>query len=172
MGIPIIDMTPVKLTDLTDALEFDAEEISVWLDRQTGRVIWVEREVMEAVESAEDKPDPVGMSDMEKAQWEGAKGIVAGDERYLSLPSKHDFHEYRHMERFIGTVKDAGQADELWRAIKGRGAFRYFKDTAARLGLVEDWYRYRDEAMERFVLDWAEAHGVPVDQSPGRTEAS
>lgn len=164
-------MTPtVKLMDLTDGLDIASEEMSVWLDRQTGRVIWVESETMDVVESAEDVPATDGMSEMEKAQWEAARGIAAGDERYVALPTKFDFHEYRHMERFIGTVKDAGQADELWRAIKGRGAFRYFKDTAGRLRLLEDWYRFRDEAMNRIMLDWAETNGVAVDQSPGRAD--
>ncbi len=167
-GMPL---PPIKLMDLTDALELDSEEMSAWLDRQTGRVIWVESETMDAVESDEDVPETEGMSDLEKSQWEAVKGIVADDERYLALPTKHDFHEYRHMERFIGTVMNADHAEELARAIKGRGAFRYFKDTAHRLGLIEGWYRYRDEAMNRFMLDWAEANGVEVDQSPGRADA-
>ncbi|MBX3749248.1 MAG: hypothetical protein KF897_04085 [Opitutaceae bacterium] len=166
-------MTPAaKLMDLTIALDLDSEEMSAWLDRQTGQVVWVEREVMEAAESGENAPEAEGMPDMEKAQWMAANGIAAGDDRYLALPTKFDFHEYRYMERFIGTVKDAGQADELWRAIKGRGAFRFFKHTAERFGLLDDWFSYRDEAMNRFMLDWAEANGVTVDQSPGQAGAT
>ena len=161
-----------NLMDLTIALDMDSEEMSAWLDRQTGRVVWVEREVMDAVESDEDAPETDGMPDMEKAQWQAAKGIAAGDKRYLALPPKYDFHEYRYMERFIGTVKNVDQAEDLWQAIKGRGAFRFFKHTADRFGLLEDWYRYRDEAMNRFMLDWAEANGVAVDQSPGQADAS
>ena len=46
-------------------------------------------------------------------------------------------------------------------AIKGKGAFRYFKDTASRLGLLDEWYRYRANAMKEFVVDWAEADNVP-----------
>ena len=159
-----------KLMDLTDALEFDSEEMSAWLDRQTGQVVWIEREVMDAVESDGDAPEVDGMPDLEKAQWQAAKGIAAGDKRYLALPTKYDFHEYRYMERFIGTVKDADQAEDLWLAIKGRGAFRHFKDTADRFGLLDDWYRYRDDAMNRYMLDWAEANGVAVEQSPGRPD--
>jgi hypothetical protein len=54
------------------------------------------------------------------------------------------------MERFIGAVEDAQASEQLWRAIKGKGAFRYLKDTASRLDLLERWYRYRDEAMREF----------------------
>ena len=78
------------------------------------------------------------------------------------MPSKFDFDEYRQMERFIGTLEDSAAAEELWRAVKGKGAFRYFKDTANRLGLLKQWYRYRDEAMKEFVSDWAEANKIPI----------
>lgn len=158
----------VKLMDLTDALEMIPEESAAWLDRQTGRVIVVENVVLRAVESVEGDEVPPDLEDWQEEQLPAARGICAGDKRYVALPDKFDFHEYRHMERFIGTVKDAGIADQLWFAIKGKGAFRHFKDTAHRLGLIDGWYRFREEAMNRLMLDWAEANGVPVDQTPGR----
>ena len=65
------------------------------------------------------------------------------------------------MERFIGTVADAEAAEQIWRAVKGKGAFRYFKDTASRLGLLKQWYRYRDDAMKEFVVEWAQAREIP-----------
>jgi hypothetical protein len=67
------------------------------------------------------------------------------------------------MERFIRDLSDQDAVEQLWRAIKGRGAFRHFKDTAARLGLLHQWYDYRDDAMKRFVIDWAEANDVPYE---------
>jgi hypothetical protein len=73
------------------------------------------------------------------------------------------------MERFIGSVENSQAAEELWRAIKGKGAFRYFKDTAHRLGLLDQWYRYRDEAAKEHVIAWAEANQVTVeDDTPKR----
>lgn len=60
------------------------------------------------------------------------------------------------------TVQDSEAAEQLWRAVKGNGAFRYFKDTANRLGLLKPWYRYRDDALRTYVRDWAEAHQIPV----------
>ena len=158
----------VKLADLTDALEFATEESAVWLDRQTGRVVVVDNDALAALESVGDDETPEDLEDWQEDQLPAARGIVKNDPRYLALPTKFDFHEYRHMERFIGTVADPHSAEELWRAIKGRGAFRYFKDTADRLGLLDDWFRYRDAAVTRFMLDWAEVNEVEVDQSPGR----
>jgi len=67
------------------------------------------------------------------------------------------------MERFIGTVENAQAAEELWRAIKGKGAFRYFKDYARRLGLLDQRYRYREAAVKEHVIAWAEANRVTVE---------
>src|SRR5438067_13934776 len=83
--------------------------------------------------------------------------------RVMPLPNKFDFHECRQMGRFSRTVENAEIAEQLWRAIKGKGAFRYFRDTASRLGLLERWYQYRDDAMKEFVIEWAEAHNVPYE---------
>lgn len=158
----------VKLMDLTDSLEMVSEESGAWLDLQTGRVVVVDDDVIRAVESVEGDAVPAGLEDWQQEQLPAARAISAGDKQFLALPDKFDFHEYRHMERFIGTVTDARIADQLWSAIKGKGAFRHFKDTAGRLGLIDDWYRYREEAMNRFMLDWAEEHQVKVDKTPGR----
>ena len=163
-------MTPlVKLMDLTDALVSVPEECKAWLDTQSGRVVIVEDDVIRAVEDADPDTTPSGLEDWQEEQLPAARAISAGDKRYLALPDKFEFHEYRQMERFIGTVADDRMADQLWQAIKGKGAFRYFQDTARRLGLLDDWYRFLEAAMNRFMLDWAEAHQVPVDKTPGRT---
>jgi hypothetical protein len=104
------------------------------------------------------------LPDWQKEEIEIARCMVDDEgERFLPLPDKFDFHEYRHMERFIGTVENAEIAEQLWWAIKGKGAFRYFKDTARRLGLLEQWHQYWDDVMKEFVIEWAKAHNVPYE---------
>ena len=71
------------------------------------------------------------------------------------------------MERFSRSLEDESAAEQLWRAIKGKGAFRHFKDTLHRLKIEKQWYEYRDKAMKEFVIDWAESHGVAyIDDRP------
>ena len=159
--------TTVKLIDLTDSLEMVSEESAAWLDLQTGRVLMIDDDVTRAVENAEDDE---AIEEWGEDYVAATRAIEAGDKRYIALPDKFEFHEYRYMERFIGTIEDATSADQLWRAIKGKGAFRYLKDTAERLGVIDQWYRYRDDAMNQFMLDWAEANNVTVDQTPGRAD--
>jgi hypothetical protein len=164
-----LPMKPVKLSELIEALEFDSDERVTRVDLQNGCVVVVENSVIGAVEGGDDAALQ-DLPDWEREQLEIARAIVEDSgERFVDAPDKFDFHEYRHMERFIGTVEDSAAAEQLWRAIKGKGAFRYFKDTASRLGLLKQWYQYRDEAVKQFVVEWAEAHQVSIvdDVTPG-----
>jgi hypothetical protein len=155
-------MKPVKLSDLIEALEFDSDEHGHWVDRETGRVIMLEHDLVGAVETSDDE-ELAQLADWEKEHIEQAKALVEDPgKRFEPAPTKFDFHEYRHIERFIGTVKDDRVSEQLWRAIKGSGAFRRFKLTVERLGLREDWFAYRDAAMRQFVRIWAEVHEVPL----------
>ena len=156
-------MKPTKLSELIEAVEFDSAEHTQRVDLQNGCVVRVETSVLRAVEEGDE--DAVNeLPDWQKPEVEEARAIVADSgERFVAAPGQVDFHEYQLMERFIGTVADSEAADQLERAIKGKGAFRHFKDTAARLGVLDDWFRYQDDAMKRFVVAWAEAKGVPYE---------
>jgi len=146
-----------------EALEFDIPTHITLFDRQTGCVVSVDRDVMNGVEEG-DEERLNGLPDWQKDEVEIARAVCDDNgERFIDAPSKFDFHEYRNMESFIETLEDKETADGLWRAIKGGGAFRHFKDTADRLGLLDRWFRYRDEAMKEFVIAWAEARNVPFE---------
>ena len=164
-------MKPIKLSELIEAFEFDSDEYATRVDLQNGVVVRLAQSLLSAVEEGdEDALD--GSADWEKEEVESARAIVKDSgERFVGAPDKFDFNEYRQMERFIVTVENAEAVEQLWRAIKGKGAFRYFKDTASRLGLLDEWYRFRDDAMREFVVAWAGAKNVPYeDDLKGRKE--
>ena len=156
-------MKPTKLSELIAALEFECDERVTRVDLQNGCVESVARSVLSAAEEGDDE-SLRALPDWQKPEAEIARTIAADSgERFVPAPTKFDFHEYRHMERFIDTVENPAVADQLWRAIKGKGAFRHFQDTANRLGLLERWWHYRKEAMKKFVIAWAEARGNPYE---------
>lgn len=153
-----------KLTELMDSLEMQSEEWIYRYDRRTGKVAMVESSVVGKVEDAQDSE--LDLTDEDVAL---ARAIVVNEgARFIELPDKFDFHEYRQMERFIGTVENESVADELWRAIKGKGAFRCFKDTAERHGVLDAWYRFRDERAKDFVIRWAEFNQVPYEDDTAK----
>ncbi len=155
--------TPAKLSQLMMALELPSEEYQNYFDRQTGRVVMAQDAILSALEEGDDEvlADLVeeGNKEMEVSK------AIANDNgsRFLSLPDQFDFNEYEQMERFISSLKNKKAAEQLWRAINGRGAFRHFKDTIHSLGIQDQWYQFRDEAMKQFIMEWAEENDVLLE---------
>jgi hypothetical protein len=71
------------------------------------------------------------------------------------------------MELFIASVEDPGRAERLAIAIKGRRAFRRFKDELARWpGELERWHALSEERQRGRARSWLTAAGyrvLPVD---------
>ncbi len=146
----------VKLQDILEGMDFQSDEQSSFLNLTTGEVVSVTNEELRAAEH--DAP----LEDFPEWQHDAirsARDIVETD-HYLPLPDRFEIHEYSIMERFCLSVDDEDIRDDLCNAIRGRGAFRYFKDRIHAYGIAEDWYRYRDEALREIAMAWCEAHGI------------
>ena len=81
--------------------------------------------------------------------------------RYIRVERDDPYGDYQDMERFIGTVEDAHLRERLWNAIRGRGAFRRFKDLLARHPQVEEaWFDFKDARLQKRVANWLETHDI------------
>lgn len=146
----------VTLKDLVEGLEFQSDEHCSSLNLLTGEVVSVTREELRAAE--EDEP----LEDFPEWQHDAlriARDIVATD-HYLPLPTTFDIHEYHIMKQFCRSLEDDDMCDDLCNAIRGRGAFRRFKDRVHAYGIAEEWYRYRDNALREIAMAWCEEHGI------------
>ena len=146
----------VKLKDIIEGLEFQADEWFSYLNTTTGEVVSVTTEELRAAE--EEAP----LEDFPEWQHEAiriARDIVETD-HYLQLPDRFEIHEYSIMERFCLSVDDEDMRDDLCDAIRGRGAFRRFKDRMQVYGMAEEWYQNRDAALREIAIAWCEAHGI------------
>jgi hypothetical protein len=146
----------VKLQDILEGMDFQSDEQSAFLNLITGDVVSITDEELRAVEhdaALEDFPE-----------WQHDTMRIARDivetEHYLPLPDRFEIHEYSIMERFCLSVDDEDIRDDLCNAIRGRGAFRYFKDRIHAYGIAEEWYRYRGAALREIAVAWCEAHGI------------
>jgi hypothetical protein len=48
--------------------------------------------------------------------------------------------------------------------IRGRGAFRRFKDCILKYEIEEEWYRFRQEELEKIAIEWLEVNHIPYTQ--------
>lgn len=142
---PMLRPLRVDLEELAGILEGDPLSAGGRIDLTTGEV-WPQAAVEYALETGEEDED------------------AADDpERWLPVHREGSREAYRDMESFIASVEDPGRAERLARAIKGRGAFRRFKDELARWpGELERWYGLSDERQRGRARSWLTAAGYRV----------
>ena len=155
---------PVKLKDIVDALDEAGDQFSHYLDKRTGEIFMISDEEMSAAEEGE----PVS----EYPEWQQESILKAAEildsNAFVSLPDQSDIHEYAIMERFALEYEDPQTSAELLRSIKGKGAFRRFKDAIFELGIQDEWYEWRRNEFEEIAVQWLEQAEIPytrVDES-------
>lgn len=85
-------------------------------------------------------------------------------DRYLRLPTQWDINEYSIMENFIESLYDTNVQNNLYIAIRGRGAFRRFKDTVYCLNIEKEWFKYRDEAIADIARCWCKENKIDYEE--------
>jgi Uncharacterised protein family (UPF0158) len=147
---PMLRALPVDLEQLADILEGDPLTVGGRIDLRTGQV-WPQAAIEYALETGEEDED------------------VADDaERWLLVDGEGSREPYRDMELFIASVEQPDRAERLAIAIRGRGAFRRFKDELARSpGELERWYALFEERQRGRARSWLAAAGycaLPADR--------
>ena len=79
------------------------------------------------------------------------------------MPLEFDIHEYRLMERLCLSLENDKLRDIMHYSIKGKGAFRRFKNNIRKYNLEQDWYEYRDEALRTIAIEWCEENGIEYE---------
>ena len=147
---------PAKLSEIIEGMDLQFDETSSFLNTKTGQVVSVDADDFRA---AEDEKVVKLCPEWQRNNIQIAKEILEED-YYIKLPSKFDINEYSIMEDFCLSLSDERVSHKLVNSIKGRGAFRRFKDEVHRHGIEEDWYKYRDNAFREMAIDWCEGNGV------------
>jgi hypothetical protein len=137
-------------------MDIPNDDWTAYLNRRTGELTSVADDDLRVVE---DGGEP---------EWSDAVRVreILESNDWLPLPSPFDIHEYSIMERFCHEVESDEIRNELLFAIRGKGAFRMFKHQIHQFGIQEQWYRYRQEALEEIAIDWLEEHGIRYSRTP------
>jgi hypothetical protein len=144
---PMLRSLPIDLEELAGILEGDPIHGGGCVDLQTGEV-WPRAAIDYAQEIGEE--------------------IDEDEERWLPVACEGSREGYRDMEAFIESLADPHQADRLWIAIQGRGAFRRFKDVLGRTtDELDRWFTFSGERQRGRARAWlADAGFNPSPRPP------
>jgi hypothetical protein len=150
----------VSLHEVVNALDMQSEEWTVYLNTATGKIVTISDDDRRLAEEDVDPEElPAWQRDALPEIRESLQALEDG--RLLSLPDKFEIHEWDIMRRFADCCADPKQQEELTASIHGSGAFRRFHDCVRRLGVQEEWFRFRDETLQQIAKDWLAARGIP-----------
>ncbi len=151
----------VSIRELAEEMAIQIEGFRSFADRRTGKILSVSEEALVRAEELDVEDSEYAGQDEE---LRSAFDVYANFEHYEELPDLFDIDEYGMMADFTYSRQDPCVGELLAAAIRGKGAFRRFKDTVQRVGVSEEWYRYRDESMRRKAIEWCEANGIAYEE--------
>lgn len=150
----------VKIKDLIDEMDMQTDEYNKYLNKETGDIIMVSTEDLSIAEESGEDDDFSQYPEWHRESLQEALDVIVNWDKYIGLPDKWDIHEYDIMERFCGSVENGRISDALYSAIRGKGAFRRFKDTLHRFGIEQKWYSFYEDALRHIAIRWCEDEGI------------
>ena len=136
-------MVKVNLDELLEACEFVSFEgmfdHSAYVSLDTGAIHWISDEL------DEEPPADLETSD-----------------RYLAIPHKNDLDLGTHLAFRFAEHHLPNHYETVRGFFHRRGAYALFKDLLHRLGRLEDWYRFENDAIEQALTDWCRDNGLQV----------
>lgn len=148
----------LKLQDLIEEMDSQIDGYYTVVNKENGQIISVSEDILRKVE--DDEIDRDSHPDWEQDVIDNAINIVENEENYATIPSRFDIDEYSIMEDFVLAVKPEKVSDKLYTAIKGRGAFRRFKDSISELSVEEQWYQFKEQRLKEMAIEWCKEEGI------------
>ncbi len=171
----------VSFSDLEDAFLDSTYGHHYWLDKRTGEVLVVDEEISRSLERGEDLSKA---PEWQREFIEQARRVLRafgelpgqeGDEceiefgRYVEIPKRESGEAYEDMAEFAETVTNPHLRELLAVALRGKGAFRRFKDVL--LGYPaerERWFEFEERRRREAIEEWAREEGVEISFGAGK----
>ena len=188
-GLPPVRQCRAKLADLADALDMANMEMKAYLDLETGEILYVSDDARRELESVyETMPEETwnaseeeqrvafaaaleayGPVDVEEEELVDAYAVEQGlDTRFVELPEADTRASYRDMEAFVDTVTTPRLQRRLDTAIRGRGAFRRFKDELfSDPAERERWFAFKQERLSDRIREWLADERIELIEEAG-----
>ncbi|QDG52145.1 hypothetical protein FIV42_15760 [Persicimonas caeni] len=157
------------IADLEMARENASFEVEWYLDTDTGKVLMFGPDIPAADDEPRDNdPDWVKEAHAQRVEaWNDTTG------RYLAVPSAGSEEGWQDMDAFIATVDDDELREALAEAIRGRGAFRRFKDVLTRAPAERQrWFDFKQQRTDERIRHWLAGNGFELVVEPARVTKS
>ena len=136
---------PVSYADLLDAFEWVSASAdlqnSAFVSRKTGCTHWASE--TDALEDA--LPEDIDDASI-----------------YVAVPHKHDLDLGSTLTLRFAEEKMPEAADTVAAFFRQRGAYARFKNFLEQKGVLQVWYDYEAEAVERALRDWSDEQGLQL----------
>ena len=170
----------INLDDLVDAFTEASWELSSFLDLEDGRIISISAEVRQELDALyEELPSDLPGDDERHLrlttalEWRNLPAwmheqVLQADQverelgtRFIELPTTDSSEGYEYMQDFIRTVRSTRLQERLWDVIRGRGAFRRFKDALAEHPKEQErWFAFKASCTRERAVEWLTARGI------------
>jgi hypothetical protein len=139
----------MKLEQVVQAVEAASESSRAYYDTETGKTVWVLDDLYS------------GEADTELAEMIE----YAPPGRFLRFPTKYEIHDYSIMESFVDSLPAGAAREDLTDAIRGRGAFRRFKQSIRYHGIEQRWYDYLGNAYRDIAIRWCRDNDIELEET-------
>jgi hypothetical protein len=170
----------VNMAELSYAFSDSGLELSRFLDLETGEIILIQDDLSRYLEQISDEYgeqlqagqdlnsilETLNVPDWRKEAIRDAVRVEAGfGKRFIRVPAADSYEGYRDMEDFIATLENPRLQNQLELAIRGRGAFRRFKDVLLEYPAErQSWFEFQDARLMQRVLGWLDSNGIePIE---------
>lgn len=154
-------MKKIKKEDLLEAIELANDQGEYYCNKATGEIVYISEEDRRMAEDCTEE-DLENYPDWQRDGIEAAIEVEVNWDNYISLPSSYDINEYDIMVEFCYFLDDNKRSNELLSALKGKGAFRRFKDMVTGFNIDNKWYKFREEALMKIALEWCEENDMEI----------
>lgn len=157
----------VSFDKLEDAFLTNSDEISFWLDKKTGKVIFISSEFLDDEAYFDDEEELQAAREilMIGGEIENAENIEIDEDRYLSIVPPHSGEKWKWMEEFtVFQIEEVNLQNKLADALRGRKPFRKFKDVLRyEPDSEKKWFEFENKKLREFIEDWAASERIEID---------
>ena len=147
-------MVTVKYDELSLAFEFVSAglpmEHNAYISIDTGQIYWIS----DLNPTEEEVPDDLETSD-----------------RYIAIPHKNDLDLGRNLAlRFVAQeLPERYARTEVF--FRSRGAYAHFKQLLESEGVLEKWYQFEAESVEKALRAWCAENGIQFIEQADESSA-